>query len=223
MRSRSLVAERMDDPGIEAREHEDALRGLARINAFSRTVGAFWSPLRALAERHGELRVLDLACGGGTLAAGLARRAAAAGVPLRMHGCDISPRAIRVAREHDGVEFFEADLFGDAFPDGFDIYINSLFLHHLTDERAAQLLRRMATGRAFILEDLRRTRMGYLLARWGVRFLSRSPVVLHDAPVSVRNAFTMPEVNALLSEANVRGARIGACWPQRFRVEWERA
>ena len=116
MRSRSLVAERMDDPGLPGSEHEQALHGLATINAFSRTVNAFWAQLRTLAERHGPLTVLDIACGGGTLAAGLARRAAKEGVPLAMHGCDISPRAIEIARANPGVEYFEADVFGDAFP-----------------------------------------------------------------------------------------------------------
>ncbi len=211
----------MDDPGLPGLEHKEALRGLARINGFSRTVDAFWPSLRALAERHGELRVIDLACGGGTLATGLARRASKQGVPIEMHGCDISPRAIEVARANSGVEFFEADLFGDAFPEGYDVYINSLFLHHLREERAALLLRRMATGRAFILEDLRRTRLGYLMARWGVRLLTRSPVVRYDAPVSVKNAFTLPEVHALLADADLPRARVESCWPQRFRIEWE--
>ena len=211
----------MDDPGLPGREHEEALRGLARINWFSRTANAFWPPLRALAERHGPLRVLDLACGGGTLASGLARRASKHGVPLSMYGCDISPRAIDVARANQGVEFFEADLFGDAFPKGYDVYINSLFLHHLSEERASLLLRRMASGRAFILEDLRRTRLGYLLARWGVRLLTRSPVVHYDAPVSVKNAFTLPEVQTLLADADLPHARVEPCWPQRFRIEWE--
>jgi 2-polyprenyl-3-methyl-5-hydroxy-6-metoxy-1,4-benzoquinol methylase len=217
----------MDDPGLSAREHEEALAGLATINRVSGTVGALWRPLKNLANRFGPLRVLDIACGGGDVAVALAGRAKRRGVPLTIHGCDLSQRALEVAR--DGakargleMEFLEYSALGEELPAGYDVYISTLFLHHLSDERAVELLRRMATGRAFIVDDLRRTKLGYALARWPVRLLTRSPVVHNDAVVSVKSAFTCAEARRLLERSSIEGARIQTHWPQRFQIRWTR-
>ena len=94
---RTLESEWMDDPGLDVRQHDEALAGLARINQVSGTVRALWKPLRALARRHGPLRVMDLACGGGDLAVALAALARHAQVPIEMYGCDRSARALRSA------------------------------------------------------------------------------------------------------------------------------
>ena len=106
-RRRTLESEWMDNPGLEARQHDEALAGLARINRISGTLRAVWKPLRGLARRHGPLRVMDLACGGGDVAVALAAQAKREQVPIEMHGCDRSARALRVARanaERAGVE-----------------------------------------------------------------------------------------------------------------------
>lgn len=215
---RTLHAEWMDDPGLERRLHEEALAGLARLNRFTRAAEALWDPLADLARRHGELRVLDLACGGGDIVRSLRDRARRAGLPLRIEGCDRSALAVELAGEPG---FFVRDVVLD-FPAGYDVYVSSLFLHHLPDDQAVALLRGMATGRAFLLSDLRRTRLGHMMARLGSLFLTPSPVVRQDAPQSVRNAFTAEEARVLLDRAGIRGARIGMQWPQRFLISWER-
>ena len=168
------------------------------------------------------MRVLDLACGSGDIVRALARRARRQGIVLDIAGCDVSPRAVQVARAGGSAEFFVSDVLGDGFPGGYDVYLSSLFMHHLRDDNAVELLRRMATGRAFLLSDLRRTRIGYLLARCGTPFITRSPVVRNDAPVSVHNAYSIPEAGELLSRAGVVGARIDKQWPQRYLISWGR-
>src|SRR3954465_12461713 len=59
----------MDGPGLDPAEPAAALRGLGRINAFSRSGQALWRVIGRLAgdgERPGTpLRVLDVATGGG--------------------------------------------------------------------------------------------------------------------------------------------------------------
>ncbi|MEM8882607.1 MAG: methyltransferase domain-containing protein [Planctomycetota bacterium] len=210
----------MDEPGLDRDRHLAALRGIARINVFSRAPALLWPRLRQLAERHGPLRVLDLACGGGDVTNALARRARREGVPLTFVGCDMSPIAIELAQRDGAAEFFVSDVFD--VPDEYDVYINSLFLHHLPDEQSIAFLRRMGRGRAFLLSDLRRTRWGYWLARWGTYFLTWSPVVLHDAPASVRGAYTLEEVRELMQQAGLSDARLERQWPQRYLISWER-
>ena len=217
----------MDDPSLDPALHTGALTGLERINAVSATARALWGPLARLAGAR-PLRVLDLACGGGDVAIGLRRRARRAGLPIVVHGCDLSTRAVAHARARaearlEKVEFFACDVLGDRFPGGYDVYLCTLFLHHLRESEAVELLRRMASGRGLLVSDLVRSRPGYWAARLGTRFLTRSPVVHEDAAASVEGAFTPAELHALAAAAGLEDARIRPHWPFRMLLEWCRA
>src|SRR5260370_18120119 len=89
----------MDQPGLDPAQHARALRGLARINWWSRSSGILWPALLAQARAAGgPLRVLDLATGAGDVPIRLGRRARRAGVPVRIEGCDVSSVAVDYAR-----------------------------------------------------------------------------------------------------------------------------
>lgn len=221
----------MDQPDLDALEHAAALRGLGRINAFSQSIGALWPMIARLArERPGSpLRVLDLASGGGDVPVALARRAARARLDVRVDGCDISPRAVAFARakaEARRVEvgFFECDAVAGTLSTGYDVLTSTLFLHHLDDPTAVDVLRRMreAAGVAVLVDDLVRSRAGHALAWAGCRVLSRSRVVHHDGPASVSAAFTPAEALELARRAGLDGATITRHWPQRFLLAWRR-
>jgi hypothetical protein len=96
----------------------------------------------------------------------------------------------------------------------------SLFLHHLGEEQAVDLLRKMAgAARSLVLvSDLRRSRLAYWMAWLGCRLLSRSHVVHVDGPLSVAAAFTTDEALGLAQMAGLKGAQISCSWPQRFLV-----
>jgi SAM-dependent methyltransferase len=224
--SRRYSAERMDDPALDPALHAGALKGLERINAVSATARALWGPLRRLVGK-GPVRVLDLACGAGDVAIGLRQRARRESLPIEVAACDVSPRAVAHARgraeEHGAdVEFFTCDVLKDEFPSGYDVHLCALFLHHLREGEAVELLRRMATGRALLVSDLVRSRPGYWAARLGTRLLTRSKVVHDDARSSVEGAFTRAELRALAEAAGLRGARIRSHWPFRMLLEWSR-
>lgn len=96
--SRWHQPEWMDQPQLAAELHADALCGLGRVNWLSDVSGLFWPRLQRLARQVGRLRVLDLACGGGDVSLGLARRARRAGMDVQFVGCDLSSTALDVAR-----------------------------------------------------------------------------------------------------------------------------
>ena len=177
LRLRHRVNELMDQPGLDEQLHRKALRGLRRVNWFSRSSRILWSAIRELAGRveRRPLRVLDIACGGGDVTVAIARRGQRAGIEMQVDGCDISPVAVRHARQQaeqvqPGVGFFELDALSDPLPGDYDVLMCSLFLHHLDEADAVELLRRMsvATRHLLLVNDLRRTRWGYWLARWGL-------------------------------------------------------
>jgi hypothetical protein len=100
----------------------------------------------------------------------------------------------------------------------------SLFLHHLADDEAKDLLTRMAAAARHLLlvNDLERSTRGLLLAYLGTRLLSRSPVVHVDGLRSVRAAFTRTEVRALAERAGLNGAEVSPRWPCRYLLTWRR-
>ncbi|MDR3635284.1 MAG: methyltransferase domain-containing protein [Isosphaeraceae bacterium] len=217
--------ELMDQPGLDEREHARALAGLRRINRLSRTVDALWGKIgRLLPDPSGEpLRVLDLACGGGDNAIALARRAHREGRSMVVEGCDMSAVAVAcaqssAARGDISARFFIHDVLRDPLPGVYDVVTCSLFLHHLDEGNAATLFRHMAAAarRLVLVDDLVRSRAGYLLAWFGCRLLSRSPVVHYDGPVSVAAAFRPAEAADLAARAGLRDVSITRHWPQRF-------
>jgi hypothetical protein len=79
-------------------------------------------------------------------------------------------------------------------------------LHHLEPEQAIQTLREMARVSAvgFVVSDLRREPLGYL-ASLGLAFTvwSRHSYTRHDAPASMRAAFTLREARELAARAGL--------------------
>jgi 2-polyprenyl-3-methyl-5-hydroxy-6-metoxy-1,4-benzoquinol methylase len=228
---RDRQPELMDQPGLGIDEHVRALRGLGRINFLSRTSAVLWQPIARLARESGSaerpIRVLDLAAGGGDTAIGLARRALRSGLPVEIDGCDISSQAVQYAQEQAktrGVcaRFFVLDALNESLPQDYDILSCSLFLHHLDEDEAIALLGRMAaaTRRIVLVDDLIRSRLGYLLALVGTHLLSGSRVVHVDGPLSVRAAFTPGEARMMAERAGLRGANLRRHWPERYLLTW---
>ncbi len=224
-------SELMDDPRLNVEQHLHALRGLERINRWSASAHALWSPIQVLAG-HGPqrtFRVLDIATGAGDVPITLWHRAHRAGVQLKVEGCDRSPVAIAHARhcaqQHRAdVHFFELDVLSDEIPCGYDVVTCSLFLHHLKHEDVVRLLWSMAqaAGQLVVISDLVRNRIGLVLAYLGTRLLSTSTVVHLDGPRSVRAAYTVDEIRALTVRAGMDNPEIAPCWPCRYLLIWKK-
>lgn len=219
----------MDGLELERARHLAALDALERINRVSRTASRPWAEiLECTVGEAATVRVLDIACGGGDVLHELARRSARRGLDVELHGCDLSPVALARAEERAPrgvpVRWHLLDVLEDRLPGSFHIVTSSLFLHHLERDSAVALLRAMAsvTERVLLVQDLRRSRLGYVLAWLGLMALTRSDVARRDGLVSVRAAFTLPEARALTREAGLRNALVRPCWPQRFALRWAR-
>jgi len=222
----------MDQPGLAQDEHREALAALRRVNRVSRSAAEMWKVLRKLARncsRQQPLRVLDLACGGGDVAVRLAVQSKRVGLPISIHGCDISPTALTVAHEFaqqsevGAMEFFRLDVLTDPIPSGYDVIMCSLFLHHLSNTDGERVVKAMsqAAHKAVLVDDLLRTSVGYVLCWLGCRLLTQSRIVRVDGPLSVRAAYSLAEVERLIDRCNLGGAMIRRHWPERFLLAWE--
>ena len=220
----------MDRPDLDGAQHVNALVALRRINFWSTSAGVLWRAVAGLAgEATGPVRVLDIATGGGDTPIRLWHKARRAGIDVAIAGCDKSATAIeharRQAQQADAdVGFFMLDVLAEPIAEKYDLVTCSLFLHHLDDEPAVELLRRMAAAarRQVLVNDLARCRSGYLAAYLGTRLLTTSPVARVDGPLSVQGAYTPEEALALAERAGLTGTTVRRCWPFRFLLSWRR-
>jgi SAM-dependent methyltransferase len=229
LRHRRLQPEVMDRPDLEQDRHWQALRGLERINRLSNSAGILWPSIRRLAEESPgrSLRLLDVASGAGDVCLALYHRATRAKLSLHLEGADISRRAVdyaalRAQVAGASIRFFRWDALQEEFPAAYDVIFSSLFLHHLNEEQAVTLIKRMAraTRRMILINDLARTRLGWTAAYLATRLLTTSDVVQTDALLSVEGAFTPGEALALAHHAGLRGATVDRRWPFRFLLTW---
>ena len=223
--SRKLTPEVMDNPGLDAAEHERALKALRRINVLSASPAILWREIRQHARRRNtnRLRVLDIATGSGDVPLALWKKAYRAGLQLEILGVDVSPRAVEVARSRvphgaTAVRFQQLDALHQPLPTDYDVLTCSLFLHHLTDAEARGLIHSMAAAaRSLVLiSDLRRSRYGWCLAYAASRLLTRSKVVHVDALLSVQAAFSMDELRDMALFSPLREVNVQRRWPCRM-------
>ena len=160
-------------------------------------------------------RILDLATGSADIPVAIARWARRRRRNVSIVASDYSPAILDLARVQSAaypeisVEAFDAR--SVPFPDDHvDIVLCSLSLHHFDPDNAVRVLREMRRlGRCgFILNDLRRGRLGFAAAWFASRVTTRNRLTRNDAPLSVRRAYTPPELAALLDRAGVEGATI---------------
>ncbi len=116
-------------------------------------------------------------------------------------------------------------MLAEPIPAGYDVITSSLFLHHLNEEQALVVLRKMreAAGTLALVNDLARGQLGWLAAFFGSRILTRSPMVHVDALVSVEGAFTPDEALTVARKAGWEGATVRRKFPFRFLLEWSRS
>jgi 2-polyprenyl-6-hydroxyphenyl methylase/3-demethylubiquinone-9 3-methyltransferase len=121
-------------------------------------------------------RVLDVGCGGGLLAEGMARRGA------RVTGVDLAPEALAVARLHAaesgiGVEYRQVaveDLAG-AEPGSFDLVTCLEMLEHVPDPAGivAALARLVRPGGDVVCSTINRNARSFALAIVGAEYVMR--------------------------------------------------
>lgn len=218
----------MDAPDLDEQEHRSALGGLAILNHLSRPAHSYLPHVLALATSAGrKLRLLDVACGGGDVPLALARLAKRAGVDIELVLADKSATALELARRAAGevpVKTVLCDAFDARLPEA-DIVTSSLFLHHLDAANVVHLLGHIAqrARHLLLISDLSRSPIGLAVAWAMCRLVSRSPVVWHDGPASVRAAWTTDELRGFARQAGLADAAVRPVWPWRMLLSWRRA
>jgi ubiquinone/menaquinone biosynthesis C-methylase UbiE len=161
--------------------------------------------------------ILDVGTGGADIPVALLADAKAAGRTRSVTATDSRPEVLasaRIARPGldtlPGLRLEIADGRALPYPDGaFDVAHASMVVHHLSPEDAVaflQELRRVAR-RGIVVNDLVRGRANWLGAWLIVHAVARSRFTRHDGPLSVRRAYTRPELAELVGQAGLEPVR----------------
>ena len=204
----------LDDPGVLAGN----LRDLRRINRWLGGVSLSAAAIDSLAAHRAELSVVDIGTGGADIPVALLERARRRGRGLTVIAVDERPEILAAALQADpmlatvdGLRLEVGDGLSLAFPDrSFDVAHTSLLLHHLGPASVVALLREM--GRiarlGIVVNDLDRSRVGWIGAWLLGHLLTTNRYTRNDAPLSVRRAYRPSEVKELMTAAGLRPVRI---------------
>jgi len=205
---RTIIAELLDDDLGTATEIADALADLRLINAWFGGTRTTINLLRQVVRTIGCRQLSLLEIGAGTGSVPLAARNA-----LAREGVTLDVTLLDRLASHLPVNV-AASVAGDAlrlpFSDhAFDVVSCSLFAHHFAPDAvrlfASEALR--VCRRAVLINDLIRSRIHLSLVYLGLPVF-RSRITWHDAPASVRQAYTVHEMQDLLSPLPVQRIEI---------------
>jgi ubiquinone/menaquinone biosynthesis C-methylase UbiE len=206
------VEEHLDGPLDDPASLAANLRDLRRLNSLTGGGSLSVKAVRALRRITPTLRtLLDVGSGACDIPVLLLADAQRGGDALEVTATDSRPeilaaaRAVRPALDRvAGLTIAVADGRRLPYPDqSFDIAHASLVLHHLAPDDAIVLLgemRRVARS-GIVVNDLDRSWTTWLGAWLLARTIARSPYTRHDAPLSVRRAYTRDEMTDLIREA----------------------
>jgi SAM-dependent methyltransferase len=220
------IRELLDEGELDEAALRRNLRDIRRINAL---LGWRASAMRAVerevrAAGASAFSLLDVASGSADIPLAIDGWAARAGIPARIVATDLSPQIVAIAREQCagavGLSVERQDALALTYPaDSFDIALCTLALHHFAPDAAVAILRELArVGRRVLVFDAARAWLAYagVIALTGL--LAMDAITRHDAPASVRRAYTAPELRALAQRADLHDARVRMLFPYRLAL-----
>jgi ubiquinone/menaquinone biosynthesis C-methylase UbiE len=218
----------MDDPQADPAVLKQSLRFIRRVNWLLGYTRSTLHHLRLFSRRWRpgqRIEIVDLATGSADIPRAILRWADRRGFDLRIVGVERHPAAAAQARAVDPrLQIVQADALAAPFADGaFDYAMTNMFLHHLDEPQVVALLRTMdrVARRGVIAADLLRHRRA--LAWIKLLTVLANPMVRHDAPISVAQAFTQAEILALRDRAGLSYARYYRHFGHRFVLAGEKS
>lgn len=197
---RRPTPELLDTDSGTAVEVAASLRDLRWFNRWFGGISTSRRLIEIIARGRKELSVLEVAAGDGFVAKTLHENFKVVGVDLKTTLLDRTPSHLP---RNGAMRAISGDALALPFHDSsFDIVSSSLFVHHLQPEQvelfAREALRVCRVG--VLVNDLVRHPIHLAVAYAGLP-LYRSRLTRHDAPASVRQAYTVSEMGRFFERA----------------------
>ena len=221
MERRAHALEHLDGPLGDRATLAGNLRDLRRVNRFlggtalsRRAIDALVAATTTAAFATTDprpIRLLDVGTGAADIPIALLTAWQAAGRRLEVTAIDSRPEVVAAAGgaaggDIPGLQLAVADGRDLPYEDGsFDIAHASLVLHHLEPEEAVALLREMrrVARLGVVVNDLGRGWLAWAGAWLLAHIATGNAFTRHDAPLSVRRAYTAAEASALFEQAGM--------------------
>ncbi len=209
MRIRSIRKELMDTPDVDTDALRNTVRQFAIFNAVlsaSRSLirSTFFPIMKRAPDRT--YSMLDIGAGGCDIALWAVREARRRGLSLRVTALEKNPRIIGFAAEAIKGEPQVGVVEGDALELGrlgvHDFVFSNHFLHHLEWDEIEIVMRQVVenAGRAFIMNDLERSRWAYAAFSAFTGLFIRNSLAFEDGRLSLLRGFTAEELSVFLKD-----------------------
>jgi ubiquinone/menaquinone biosynthesis C-methylase UbiE len=169
--------------------------------------------------------LVDLGCGGGDMLAVMQGWAQKKDLTLELTGTDANANIIDLAKERQRhlaeLRWQVANVFDPNFlEEQVDIATCTLFTHHFTDEELVQLFQglKKKVRLAIVINDLHRHPLAYYSIKWLTGWFSKSPMVQHDAALSVLRSFRRNDWDSILQQAGLPEYSIRWRWAFRWQL-----
>jgi SAM-dependent methyltransferase len=202
-------------------ELEGSLSDIRKVNRYlgdTRAVLGYLDKLAGMMPSGGlgrSISVLDVATGSADIPVSIVGWARKRGLDVRVTAVDINPLVVEAARRNAAtypeISLAAADGLTLPFSDSsFDVVICAKALHHFTDEDAGALVRELGrvSGLGYLVMDIRRSWVAFVLIYLLTRFLTRNRLTRYDGPLSVLRSFTVDEMARIARAAGLDGFRV---------------
>jgi ubiquinone/menaquinone biosynthesis C-methylase UbiE len=215
------IAEWLDTDAGSVEEIAASLGDLGRINRWFGGIGTTQSMVERVAERCGtrSFSMLEVASGTGVVPYAVQQNVARRGIELDITLLDRASSHLK-----NGGNGSPKRVAGDArtlpFADNsFDLVSSCIFVHHLSPEDVLEFVQEglRVCRRAVLINDLMRHAAHLALVYAGLP-LFRSRITRHDAPASVRQAYTAEEMRRLLHQTEAREVEVHSHYLYRMGV-----
>jgi ubiquinone/menaquinone biosynthesis C-methylase UbiE len=223
LHARQREEEWMDAPDVDPEQLVRSLRFIRRINrllGYRRLSIRYLDRMTRGWNSAEPLRMLDVATGSADIPRGILAWADHRRLKVQITVVDLHAKTIHLAsQETPHLRAIQADARLLPFADkSFDYVHSAMFLHHLSEADAIKVLREMdrLVCRGIIVTDLLRSQRAYA---WITLFtLFANPMVIHDARVSVAQAFTKGEILELCHAAGLNTIKYHRHFGHRFVI-----
>jgi ubiquinone/menaquinone biosynthesis C-methylase UbiE len=206
---RAVTAELLDSDSGTPAEVLASLADLRRINRWFGGITTTQAMIETVTQALNakSLSLLEVAAGSGDVPRIAGERLRARGIDLEITLLDRAESHLNAAGANHGRAALVADALALPFPESsFDVVDCGLFTHHLAPEQVVQFVNEglRVCRTAVLINDLVRHLLHLTFVYAGLP-LYRSRLTRHDAPASVRQAYTVEEMHELLGKT--RAAR----------------
>ncbi|MBK6840261.1 MAG: methyltransferase domain-containing protein [Bacteroidetes bacterium] len=207
----------------------DLYRNLEELDTINKQLGGYRASLKGLKsilKSSSSLRtILDIGFGGGPTIEQFSRYAERNKHSLFLYGVDIKKDCLIYAEKNlislHNIRLICSDVrdLSEEFLQQIHIIHCSLFLHHLSDDEIVALLKFCKINNCIVLvNDLHRNWLAYYSIKILTELFSKSTLVKHDAPLSVKRGFKREELILLFENAGFQNVSVQWTWAFRYIV-----